>query len=375
MDKRNLQKRIDTDEWIYWIGLRDIRGIGNLLYHKLLRHFGSPFDVFQASESELIRVEGIGCKIASAIVGYPFPDSVWNDLELVKKYGCTIVTFTDGDYPPLLREIYDPPPFLYVYGKLWPSSQNVAIVGSRHATQYGLDTTRRLSRQLAARGVTVISGMARGIDSAAHAGALSCNGNTIAVLGCGLGTVYPYENKKLFHKIGQQGAVVSEFPFLTKPEPAFFPIRNRIISGMSLGTVVVEAAQKSGSLITASLAAEQGRDVFAVPGSVNSAKSAGTHGLIKQGAKLIENVGDILEELRLESLTPCERPEKATLGGISPAEKKVLDKLESTPTHIDRLIRKLCMPPSSVSSLLLHLEIKGLVMQGPGKMFAKVSIQ
>ncbi|MFZ0611744.1 MAG: DNA-processing protein DprA, partial [Desulfobacterales bacterium] len=252
-----------------------------------------------------------------------------------------------------------------------------AVVGSRIATSYGLSMAARLGAELAACGVTVVSGMARGIDTAAHEGALQAGGPTVAVLGSGLARVYPVENRRLFQAIVGNGAVVSEFPMLTEPEPYNFPIRNRIISGMSCGTVVVEAARKSGSLITARLAAEQNRDVFAVPGSVQSFKSIGTHTLIKQGAKLVENAQDILEEIAssfFTDLRPAERhpPVEKEPPPLSPDETAVFTALEPYPVHIDDLGRKLSMAPGKLASILLQLELGGLVDQSPGNFFARV---
>jgi DNA processing protein len=369
-----LKKGIEKNDWIPWLALKAVPGVGNRVFLKLLRHFGSPESVLQASKSQISEVSGITDRLASDIVGFRIPHTIQEDLENVNKNGCTLVTYADETYPALLREIHDPPPFLYVYGTLRHASKNVSIVGSRDATTYGQDVTRRLSADLASSGITVVSGLARGIDSTAHLGALSAGGETIAVLGCGLGTVYPSENKELFHRIARQGAVVSEFPFVATPEPHHFPIRNRIISGMSFGTVIVEATRRSGSLITAQLAVEQGREVFAVPGSVTSFRSTGTHGLIKQGAKLVEHVQDILDELPFETSQPrsygdvLQVPKKAQ---VSPVEKRVLDELGGSPVHIDCLIQQLAMTPADVSSLLLHLELKGLVTQSPGKRFAK----
>ncbi len=359
------------DTLSYWLALKAVPGVGNRLFLQLLKQFGEPEKVFGASRKELLKVEGVSDSLASLIVHFTVPNEVVEDLALVRKNGYKIVTFSDSEYPALLRHIHDPPPVLYVHGNLRSDSLNIAIVGSRNATSYGRTVTERLSSDLIARGFTVISGMARGIDSAAHTGALAGKGETVAVLGCGLGTVYPAENKSLFQKIASNGAVISEFPFLARPEAHHFPIRNRIISGMALGTVIVEATHKSGSLITARLATEQGREVFAVPGSVRSFKSMGTHRLIKQGAKLVEHVNDIIEELNIGPVTaPAEL--KAPSGvKLTPEEKIVLKQLSPYPTHIDSLVRQVSLSAGHVSSLLLQLELKGLVTQSPGKLFAR----
>jgi DNA processing protein len=356
---------------INWLGLKTIPGVGNRLFLHLIQHFGGPEKVFSASRGELLQVEGVNDRLVSFIQGHKIPREVQEDLALAQKNGVRIITFSDTDYPTLLRHIHDPPPVLYVYGRLYPDSLNMAIVGSRNATSYGRTVTERLGDGLARRGFTVVSGMARGIDAAAHIGALAAGGKTIAVMGCGLGTVYPAENKSLFYRIAESGAVISEFPFLTPPEAHNFPVRNRIISGLALGTVIVEATHKSGSLITARLAAEQGREVFAVPGSITSFKSMGTHRLIKQGAKLVEHVDDIVEELNIARPIPSISTKEEPTISLTPEEKKIINELSPYPVHIDKLVRHLSLSAAQVSSLLLQLELKGLVMQSPGKLFAR----
>ncbi|MBW1866762.1 MAG: DNA-protecting protein DprA, partial [Deltaproteobacteria bacterium] len=282
-----------------WVALKTVPGIGNLLFKRLFQHFKTPESVLQAPHEELLQVEGMTSRLAHAVTRHGIPEKAKRDLGLALKKGYKIITLADSDYPPLLLEIPDPPPILYVCGHLKTSLLNIAIVGSRNATKYGLTITRRLGTDLATLGITVVSGMALGIDTAAHYGALAGHGNTIAVLGSGLERIYPASNKKLFYQIAEQGAVISEFPLETEPESHNFPQRNRIISGTCQGTVIVEATRRSGSLITARIAAEQNRDVFAVPGSIQSFKSTGSHALIKQGAKLVENAQDIVEEFDL----------------------------------------------------------------------------
>jgi len=354
-----------------WLGLRSVPGVGNRLFLNLLQQFGEPEKVFAASREALLHVDGVSDRLSSVIKGYEIPEEVHEDLALVEKNGVGIITFSDSDYPTLLRHIHDPPPVLYVYGRLRPDSLNIAIVGSRNATPYGCTVTEHLSGDLSQRGFTIVSGMARGIDSTAHMGALAAGGKTIAVLGCGLGTIYPAENRKLFHRIAENGAVVSEFSFTTPPEAHNFPVRNRIISGLSLGTVIVEATHQSGSLITARLAAEQGREVFAVPGSVKSFKSMGTHRLIKEGAKLVEHADDIIEELNIAEEALPDDTSVASSIRLTSAEEKVLDKLSPYPIHIDNLVRELSLSAGQVLGLLLQLELKGLVTQTPGKFFAR----
>jgi DNA processing protein len=358
-----------------WLALKSIPGIGNRLCLDLVKHFGKPEKVFEASRQDLLDVDGISRHLADTIASYKVPKDVKEDLALVQRNGFKIVTFSDSDYPAMLRQIHDPPPVLYVYGRLCSDSLSIAMVGSRNATSYGTTITRRLSGDLARRGFTLVSGMARGIDSAAHTGALTAKGKTIAVLGCGLGTVYPAENRKLFHRIGETGAVITEFPFLTPPEAYNFPIRNRIISGMALGVIIVEATLRSGSLITARLAAEQGREVFAVPGSVASFKSMGTHGLIKEGAKLVENVNDIIEELNVDTATLPSPKAEHPAPFLTAKERLVLGELSAYPKHIDDLVRQVALSAGEVSSLLLQLELKELVVQSPGKRFVKTETE
>jgi len=322
-----------------------------------------------------LAVEGITPRLVSAIRQHARVDTFSNrELDKAIQMGCHIITQADSRYPALLLQIPDPPPYLYLYGDTAAFPVSVAMVGSRHATSYGLTTTRRLSNDLARQGITVVSGLARGIDTAAHEGALQGGGHTVAVLGSGLARIYPQENTDLCHRIAKQGAVVSEFPLDASPEAHHFPQRNRIISGMSLGTVVVEATQRSGSLITARMALEQNREVFAIPGSVNSFKSMGTHALIKEGAKLVTHVGDILEELpplarhqaEPEDTRPS-RPQVAiTLAGD---EQIVFEALSPYPTHVDELTRQVKIDSGRIAGILLTLELQGLVHQEPGKLF------
>lgn len=357
-----------------WFALKSVPGIGSHLFKRLIDKFKSPHLVFEASPDNLLKVDGITDRLASAIKRHKIPEHVKKDFDSVIENGYRIVTMLDPDYPPLLLEIPDPPPFLYVLGQLDSSIMNIAVVGSRNATPYGLSTTKQLCKDLALRGITIVSGMARGIDTAAHEGVLMGKGKTIAVLGSGFERVYPAENLNLFHKIAENGAVVSEFPLKTEPEAHNFPIRNRIISGISLGTVVVEATKKSGSLITARLAAEQNREVFAVPGSINSFKSIGAHTLIKQGAKLVEHAQDIIEELSplIQAYVAADDKNKKMdkLPPLSSEESLVLKELGPYPVHIDEIARNISMEPGKLSSILLRLELKEIVAQAPGKLFS-----
>ena len=361
---------------IPWFCLKQVPGIGNYLFKRLIEQFGSPQRVFQVTPQQLLAVEGISKNLAAGIVNFEAPQWIRAELDHVHQKGYTVITLTDGSYPPLLKEIPDPPPLLYVSGNLAGTTQNVAVVGSRNATAYGISATRNLCADLSAFDITIVSGMALGIDTAAHQGALAGKGKTVAVLGSGLNNIYPAENRKLFERISEQGAVISEFKLDARPEAHNFPIRNRIISGMSMGTIVVEASRRSGSLITARLAAEQNREVFAVPGSIHSFKSTGTHTLIKQGAKLVENAQDVLDELTAFTAhvpVPAEALDHTTdqrLASLAPDELDVYKILSPYPLHIDAIVRKTNIEPGNLLSLLLQLELKGMVQQLPGKHFA-----
>ncbi|RPH50411.1 MAG: DNA-protecting protein DprA [Desulfobacteraceae bacterium] len=359
-----------------WFTLKSVPGIGNHLCKRIINRFKSPEAVFGASFDELTKIEGVSGRLATAILKHKAPDQVKEEIDLISEKGFGIVTMTDPDYPPLLLEIPDPPPFLYVSGILERSSRNIAVVGSRNATDYGVSMTKILCVDLASYDITVVSGMARGIDTAAHEGALIGKGRTIAVLGSGLERIYPAQNRDLFKMISENGAVISELSLMAEPDGFNFPARNRIISGISIGTVVVEATKRSGSLITAKLAADQNREVFAVPGSIQSFKSTGTHTLIKQGAKLVENAKDIIDELshflKPEIRTDKLRKKGACPSGIclSPDEEQVLNALEPYPVHVDKLARKIRIEPGKLLGILLKLELKDLVQQSPGKLFS-----
>jgi DNA processing protein len=364
------------DDLLPWFTLKSVPGVGNLLFKRLVDRFKTPTKVLSADTEDLLQVDGMQPRTAQAIQRHRTPDQIKKEAALVQSKRYRIVTLTDPDYPFLLAHIPDPPPYLYVYGRIDAIRQPVAVVGSRNATTYGLAMTERLCRDLAVRGLTIVSGMARGIDTAAHMGALMGRGQTVAVLGSGLEKIYPAENRKLFHRIADNGAVISEFALLAEPDPHHFPQRNRIISGMTWGTVVVEATRRSGSLITARLAAEQNREVFAVPGSITSFKSSGTHTLIKQGAKLVEHAQDILDEMPVDSSSRARLETGPAIDRNAPGPKlsgdetKVVAVLEPYPLHIDRLMRRLPMNSGRLAGLLLQLELKGLVVQSPGKLFA-----
>jgi len=360
-----------------FIALNMIEGVGPVRARTLLEHFGDAPKILATSKSELLRVRNIGEETAAAIAGWEKSTDLAGELKRIADFGCHILIQSDDSYPESLRQIYDPPLVLYVKGELSVKDKNaVAMVGSRQTTHYGIETARKLAYQLAYVGVTVVSGGARGIDTAAHQGALSAKGRTIAVLGTGINLIFPGENAELFERVAANGAVITQFPFNRPADKQSFPIRNRIVAGMTLGTVVVEASLSSGALITANFATEYGRQVFAVPGRIDSPRSKGCHDLIKKGAKLCEGVEDILSEF--EYLFPASnRPPSPNETGVLPAmelsenEKLVYDSLGNEELAIDEVIRKCGLPSSAVSVALFSLEMKRLVKQLPGKMFLR----
>jgi DNA processing protein len=361
-----------------FIALNLIEGVGPVRARSLLEHFGDAPKILSASKHELTRVRNIGDETAEAISNWEKSVDLAGELKRISDFGCHVLISSDENYPPLLREIYDPPLVLYVKGELTVKDKNaVAMVGSRMTTHYGIETARKLAYQLAYTGVTVVSGGARGIDTAAHQGALSGKGRTIAVLGTGINLITPPENAELFERIAANGAVITQFPFNRPADKQSFPIRNRIVAGMTLGTVVVEANLTSGALITANFATEYGRQVFAVPGRIDSPRSKGCHDLIKKGAKLCEGVEDILSEF--EYLFPASnKPPSPGDTGVLPAlelsatEQKILDAVKADDeTTIDEIIRASGLPSSTVSVALFGLEMKRLVKQLPGKLFVR----
>jgi len=360
-----------------WIILNMIPGVGSSTFRRLIKFFGSPSLVLSASLKELAMVRGVTPALCQSIVDNRDNIKIDEELRLIEKYGCKIITIEDQAYPQNLKAIYDPPPLLYVKGELTNSDSNsIAIVGTRNATTYGKTVAENFSSQLASRGITIVSGLAHGVDTYAHKGALSVGGRTIAVVGNGLDIVYPAENAKLFDEIANSGAVISELPMGTKPIRTMFPQRNRLISGISLGTIVIEAPRKSGALITADLALDQGRDVFAIPGQIFSEKSKGTNWLIKQGAKLVDSVDDILEELPSSSFQqPVEdniKTEDMMIEyQLSQDENAVWNVIGSSPIHIDDISKRSNLPVFKVCSVLVMLELKGLVQQLSGKMFIR----
>jgi DNA processing protein len=359
------------------VALNLIEGVGPVRARSLLEHFGDAPKILAAAKSELLRVRNIGEDTAEAIRTWETTIDLPGELKRIQDFGVQVLIQTDELYPESLRQIYDPPLVLYVKGALTVGDKNaVALVGSRLTTPYGLETARKLAYQLAYVGVTVVSGGARGIDTAAHQGALTAKGRTIAVLGTGINLIFPSENAELYERIAAHGAVITQFPFNRPADKQSFPIRNRIVAGMTLGTVVVEANLTSGALITANFATEYGRQVFAVPGRIDSPRSKGCHDLIKKGAKLCEGVEDILSEF--EYLFPASnRPPSAGETGVLPAlelsanEQAVYDTLSKEESAIDEIIRRSGLPPSAVSVALLGLEMKRIIRQLPGKLFVK----
>ncbi|MEW6263590.1 MAG: DNA-processing protein DprA [Thermodesulfobacteriota bacterium] len=379
--------RQEDHELFYWLALCLTPGVGPRRFADLRRRFRNPAAVFRASAQDLAQVPGLSEETVKALTRFDWGHKVENEIEQAGRLGVHFVTLEDDAYPVRLKEIPTPPPLLWLKGDLQASDQAaVALVGSRSATEYGLQTAVRLAGELAAAGVTVVSGGALGIDTAAHGGALEAGGRTLCVLGCGLDVDYPRANRALFQRITGQGALISEFPLGTIPQAANFPIRNRIISGLSVAVVVVEAAEKSGALITARLALEQNRDVLAVPGRALAAKSAGANSLLKQGARLVESGQDVLDEIlpQLQGLStgpaltrqprlPWEKPPAPEPDDLSPDEKNVWAILAGEPAHVDALGRRLGLPPPKLATLLLEMEIKGLVKQLPGQRYTRNS--
>lgn len=370
-----------------WLKLIRADGVGPVTFGRLLKRFGSADAALGASVSGLAKVEGIGFKTAERIATSRDKFDADEELKLAAKLGAWLVHMEDGRYPPVLKQVYDPPPVLYIKGTLDRADNlAVAIVGSRRCSLYGQEQASRLAHLLAASGFTIVSGMARGIDTAAHTGALAAEGRTMAVQGCGLARIFPPENAKLFELISASGACISELPLQAEPLAENFPPRNRIIAGLSLGTIVIEAGLRSGALITAKAALESNREVMAVPGKVDSPLCRGAHQLIKQGAKLVESVEDVMETLgyigeqlkehaalaageaveRVE--TPLLEPARLNLKGH---EKTVYEALGKEPAHIDQLIAETNLPAGAVNASAVSLRLKGLIKQLPGNLFAR----
>lgn len=355
----------------YWIWLSSLVKISPRRRVQLLDHFGDPALIWECTEAELRTLHLCTPQMLAAIMDRQSRKEVPRLIDEIGRCDINAITINDSLYPVDLKNIPDPPVVLYYKGKLESDAVCVAVVGSRIATPYGLEMARQLSQELAKHGVTIISGMARGIDSKAHSGALEGGGRTVAVLGCGVDIVYPSENISLMNKICQYGAVISEYLPGTPPIPFNFPARNRIISGLSQGVAIVEANEKSGSLITADFALEQGRDVYAVPGNINSMNSTGTNKLIKDGAKIVTNAGDILDELKIShgannNLCRERQLRSVSLGGD---ERTIAQRLLNGPAHIDIIARDCGISIQLAGSVLVMLELSGFVEQLPGKFY------
>ncbi len=369
-----------------WLKLIRADGVGPVIFARLLVQFGTVDRALGASVGELMRVEGIGSKTAEGIAASRDKYDSRAELELADKLGVWLLHIEDDRYPAALRQIHDPPPVLYVKGDLTKADNlAVAIVGSRHCSLYGQEQAARFAHLLAASGFTIVSGMARGIDTAAHQGALAAGGRTIAVQGCGLAHVFPPENAKLFELISQAGACICELPIQAEPLPEHFPPRNRVIAGLSLGTIVIEAAARSGALITAQTALESNREVMAVPGKVDSPLSQGTHRLIKDGAKLVESVEDVMEALGYigdqlkdhaaasarDATARVELPLFDSAAGLKGHEQRIYESLGKEPMHSDQIISQTGLAPGIVNATLISLRLKGIIRQLPGNLFAK----
>ena len=389
---------------VYWLALRRVRGVGPRTCKLLIEKFGPPETIFKLSPDE-VAAAGVPRNTAQNIAQFHDFEPLEKELCELPNIGARLVKWTDADYPPSLRQIADPPPFFFVRGTIELNDAHcIAIVGARTASDYGLRMAQRLGLELAAKGFVVVSGLARGIDGEAHQGALDAHGRTIAVLGCGVDVIYPGEHRKLSEAIvAGGGALISELPIGTQPLAENFPVRNRILSGLCLGVVIVEAAEKSGSLITARMALEQDRQVFAVPGSPLSGKTRGSNRLLKEGAKLVECVEDVIEELAPQmtgSRVAARVPQLPTAPiastptsnvGVSPAVVWVSEVAEGVKTpevvmddamtiltnlkeserlHIDSIIESSGLSAQTVVRLLLELELEGRVTQHPGKLFS-----
>lgn len=371
-----------------YLALNLLPNIGPIRVRRLLERFGGPRGILAAGVAELLSVPGIGEEMATQIADWENRIDLEEELRRIASHGILLLTRDDPRYPPALRQIHDPPFLLYMKGTLTPAdAASVAVVGSRRTTHYGREQARKFSFQLARAGFTIVSGLARGIDTAAHEAALAAGGRTIAVLGSGIGHLYPPENQALADRIAEQGAVLSEFPVLYVPDKQSFPLRNRIVAGMSSGLLVVEAPARSGALITANQALEQGRSVFAIPGPIDRPSSEGCHRLIQQGATLVCTADDLIDELGLginslplefeptgeEGIARTEPPSSPPVRRVdlSELEERLLSELALGDATIDALSEALETPAGRIGASLLQLEMKRLVRQLPGKYFSK----
>lgn len=350
-----------SEDTKFWVGLSLTPGIGRVRISMLLNHFGSLEAAWKATPPELKKA-GLDSNSIKAISDFKPKISLETEMERLDRYRIKVFTCQDSGYPSRLKEIYDYPPLIYVRGQLLPDDEwCLAVVGTRRATVYGRQATEEIVSDLAKSKITIVSGLAKGIDTVAHRSALEAGGRTIAVFASGLDIVYPGENAELARRIIEQGALISEYPLGTSPRAENFPRRNRIMSGLSLGVLIAEAGETSGAMITANLALEQNREVFAIPGSILTPSSRGTNHLIQEGAKLVRNSTDILEELNLTNV--AQQLEMKEIIPPSESESQLLEKLGAEPTHIDELCRLSGLPTSAVSSTLAMMELKGLVKQ------------
>jgi DNA processing protein len=358
---------------ISWVAINMVEGLKSVHRAALIKTFGSAENVFRQKEMDLMAAAQFKGEVAQRIVHFNFKDAE-REIAVARRAGITLLTQEDENYPELLRNIPDPPAVLYVRGEFIKDEIPVALVGSRKATPYGLNVTQALARDLAKVGVTIVSGLARGVDARAHHAAVEAGGRTIAVLGSGIDVIYPSEHKMLVEKIIRSGAVISEFPLETPPNRDNFPVRNRIISGLSHLVVVVEASDKSGSLITARMAAEQGREVLAVPGSVFNEQSKGCHALIKDGASLIRNWHDVVAELpiRLSNAFLNQKQENEP-EHLTEIEKSIIALLSfEQPSHVDQIAEKAGIQSKDLLGTLVNLELKNYITQIPGKNFLRI---
>jgi DNA processing protein len=363
-----------------WLRLRLAPGIGSVRFLRLVQTLGSPEKVLQAPWEQLAAIKGISQDLARSIAKGEIVGDPKAELKRLGEMGGRVVTLEHGEYPPLLKSVFAPPPMLFVLGDLEPCRQGgVAIVGSRASSPYGRRVAQEVARDLALAGKSVISGLARGIDTMAHKAALEAGGHTVGVLGCGLDRAYPRENRDLIREMAAKGAVISEFPLGTPPAAGNFPVRNRVISGLSQAVVIVEAGRKSGSLITARHALDQGREVFAVPGPVGSPQSEGCHDLIRQGAHLLSSAEDLLEPGALmPSPAPAMGQNKEAGNApppvldLPPEWRQVLEITSVDPVHVDLIVRESGLKPQEVSAILVSLEMEGLVEQQPGKHYVRL---
>lgn len=360
----------------YWLAINKIPNIGPVTIKKLWQHFGTIKAVWEANENSALGIEGISKQAVKSFIVNREKVNLDEELNLLAEKKVQALTLDADFYPKVLKNIYDPPPVLYVKGKeLDPNEKSLAIVGTRRASRYGREIAKKLAYELSSLGITIVSGMALGIDTLAHQGAIEGGGKTVAVFGCGVDKVYPPSNRELAKQIESAGSLVSEFPLGTGTEKGHFPRRNRIIAGLSVGTIVVEGHYDSGAMITAKNALEEGREVFAVPGDIALDQSKGPHWLIKQGAKLVESVQDIIEELPIvigkqipDSKLKKNRKER-DYSNLLPEEQKIVKALSLEPKYIDTISVETGLPTPQVSSLLMMLEVKKIVRQLPGKMY------